>query len=323
MRTIALSCAGGAAGITALELLRQDQDLRLVAFDADPNSFAQVIADDFHLVASPLTEPSYGEALLGALVNCNAEVLLPCHSGELAHLASLDSVLSRHGIKWPKPFPGPLDILLDKLSLYGALGRAGIPVPSYSIADAVRAFPSERVVFKRRTGGGSRGLSFAGPGEPVPTSVTSEPTTYVEQVAIDGLEVSLDGVVLTNGNVLGPIGRVRVAVRNGLAIVSESIDLGTEGRDLYERVARVVGACGAMNMQAFISDGHLVGVTDVNPRFPAGGMALSAQLGLNLPSIVVQDLLFGPGHVQTNLISFRRLRHYRKWSDVFVAVDEP
>lgn len=321
VQSIALSCAGGAAGIAAIELLRGSTGLRLIAFDSDPRSYVQEIADEFHILNVGLEEATYGRRLLESVIEAGAGVLLPFHSGELGHIDSLRDEFAEWQVKWPAPLLGAATVLRDKLRLYEELERSEVPVPAFAPCSERRAFPADRVVFKLREGGGSRGLAFGAPGRPVPVDVLSDgPNGYLEQVAVDGTEVSMDGVVLTSGEVVGPIARVRVAVRGGLAIVSETVDLGLEGDELFRAVAGTCGVRGPLNVQAFLSGGEFVGVTDVNPRFPAGGMPLAARLGLNMPLIVVRDLL-GESEVERPIPGpFRRLRHYKKWCDVFTEV---
>ena len=79
VRSIALSCAGGAAGIAAVELLRSSTGLRLVAFDNDRNSYVQEIADEFHVFDIGVDDAGYGRRLLESVVEAGAGVLLPFH----------------------------------------------------------------------------------------------------------------------------------------------------------------------------------------------------------------------------------------------------
>lgn len=315
---VALSCAGGAAGITALELLRPDRSLRLLAIDADPFSYAQEVADAFKTGVVPVSDKSYGYQLLELLRPIRPRAVVPCHSGELRHFLEIGPQLRELGSRWPELDRAAVSMLTDKAELYDALSAAGIPVPLYARASIDRAFPESSVVFKRRPGAGSRDLIRAQPQERSPDDVVAQLSDYIEQVVALGTEVSLDGVVLSDGTVVGPVARVRLAVHSGLAVVGESIDLGTSGRELFRRVAEITGARGALNIQAFVHAGELVGVTDVNPRFPAGGMALTAALGLNLPQILIADLLYGPERATVDLPPFRHIRHYRKWSDVIL-----
>jgi len=64
-------------------------------------------------------------------------------------------------------------------------------------------------------------------------------------------------------------------------------------------------------------------VIDVNPRFPAGGMSLSAVSGINLPEAVTLDLAFGPYAVEAHQVFNPNLRHYRIESDTFLRLPQP
>ena len=106
VRSIALSCAGGAAGIAAVELLRSSTGLRLVAFDNDRNSYVQEIADEFHVFDIGVDDAGYGRRLLESVVEAGAGVLLPFHSGELGHIDAMRDEFAERQVKWPAPWGG-------------------------------------------------------------------------------------------------------------------------------------------------------------------------------------------------------------------------
>lgn len=319
--TVLFSCAGGAAGLTALRLTRAaEPTLRLVATDQDQYSYATELADDFCVVDADVSDDAYGDALLDVIERHEIRASIPCYSGELSQYLRIAPRLLERNVRIPFIDQQGHDLVIDKVRLYGALESADLPVPRYALldSDGLRRFPQNRVVLKMRCGAGSRGLHFAEPGEHLPPDVRCRHIAYVEQVHANGVEVSLDGVVLSNERIVGPVARVRLATRDGLAITSESVDLGDVGADVYRCVAAVIRTRGPLNVQAFFHNGSLVGVTDVNPRFPAGGMALVAAMGLNMPATVLRDLIVGPEDIALRLPPFRQLRHYRGWRDVIV-----
>jgi hypothetical protein len=99
------------------------------------------------------------------------------------------------------------------------------------------------------------------------------------------------------------------------------LDIDHAADALFRSVASTVGTRGALNVQVFYYEGVFLGVTDVNPRFPAGGMALTDALGLNMPWVVVTDLLLGAAAVDVNLPPFRLWRHYRHWADALLPLE--
>ena len=111
VRSIALSCAGGAAGIAAVELLRSSTGLRLVAFDNDRNSYVQEIADEFHVFDIGVDDAGYGRRLLESVVEAGAGVLLPFHSGELGHIDAMRDEFAERQVKWPAPLLGAATVL--------------------------------------------------------------------------------------------------------------------------------------------------------------------------------------------------------------------
>jgi len=318
-----LSCAGGVGGQTALRLLREAGTCpRVVAIDADEMSYARLLADNYVIVGHPVSSPEYQIELLQVVDREDVTAAISCYSGELSVYAAIADELDIRGVRRPGVPLAAVHALSDKRRLYELLSNAGLPVPAFSTPDSIgRGGVLDASVVKLRDGSGSRGLFRLAVGDELPRAVLDSPSSYIVQSAARGEEISLDGVVLSDGRVCGPIARRRLRVRGGLAIVGESLDLGAAADEIFSKIVALLQVTGPLNVQGFLEGGKLIGVTDVNARFPAGGMALTAALGLNMPALVASDLLFGPASVESPQIRYKRVRHYRYYDDAVIPLD--
>lgn len=318
-----LSCGGGTGGQTAVRLLREAGiPARIVVTDSDAMSYARHLADVYVTVPTPTDAVDYEQALLRVIDDEGVSAAISCYSGELPAYAALARELDSRGVRRPDVPHAAMEILQDKHLLYQVLSNAGLPIPAFSTPDPVdRGISSDACIVKLRDSAGSRGMFLLASGEELPEAVVRAPSAYVVQEVASGEEVSLDGVVLSDGRIGGPLARRRLRVRGGLAIVGESLDLGGAADEAFGAIVALLKVTGPLNVQGFFEGGELTGITDVNARFPAGGMALTAALGLNIPAAVASDLLFGPESVQLSSIHHRRLRHYRYYEDAMIPLD--
>lgn len=291
--------------------------VHIIGCDASPISYVQEVVDLFRVVP-PIASPEYPPAVLSLIDEFAIDAWLPLHSSELTVAANLSEELEGRNVAWPQIPVEAACVLADKLSTYRLLSAADIAVAQFvGTGDDQRVMGQwTKCVLKPRTGAGSRGVRmFAG------SDICNEPlpADYVAQQYVDGVEVSLDGVVLEWGRILGPIARRRVAVRNGLAVVSESVEPNSAFDKLFGEVARVTRVMGPLNIQIVVNgDGNWL--IDVNPRLPAGGMALTAAQGLNMPTVVAEWLLYGANRIPEIERSRIQMRHYRFLADAIVEV---
>jgi carbamoyl-phosphate synthase large subunit len=316
--TLLLSSCGGAAGITAVSLLAPLRShVRIIGCDASNFSYAQEVVDFFRVVP-PIASLEYPPAVLSLIDEFAIDAWIPLHSSELTVAANLSEELEDRNVAWPQIPVEVACVLSDKLSTYRLLSAANILVaPFVGKGDDQRVMDEwTKCVLKPRTGAGSRGVRvLAG------SDICNEPlpTDYIAQLYVDGVEMSLDGLVLESGRILGPIARRRLDVRNGLAVVSESAEPNSAFDKLFGEVANVTRVIGPLNIQIIVNGGGNW-LIDVNPRLPAGGMALTAAQGLNMPTLVVEWLLYGANRIPEIERSRIHMRHYRFLADAIVEL---
>jgi carbamoylphosphate synthase large subunit len=322
--TLLLTGGGGAAALSALELLRSFRPaVKIVVADSDEYSSSRETADAFAVLPPTSAEHDYRDALLATIDDYGVTAAIPCHSSELLQYAILAADLDARGVHWPYVSVHTAKTASDKSAVYELLVQNGVTVPPFA---PVTGTPPTHVdrgarrVIKRRTGSGGVGMHVLDEGAPLPSNVLGSPDLYLQQIHVTGDELSLDGVILSDGRVLGPTARLRRKIRSGIAVVCDAVECTAGMREVFHAVACAIGTTGPLNVQGFQDDPGALAVIDVNPRFPAGGMALSAALGLNLPAAVAADLLRGPHTVLEPKIQYRSLRSYKVLTDHVVEV---
>jgi hypothetical protein len=307
--------------VTALQLL---QELRpattIIGADPVPDSYAVHLTDAFLPLPriSPGAEADYQSAFLDLVDEWAPNAVMPCHSLERVCYAEMADDLDARGVAWPRTNRRDARVAADKVLLYDWLTSRQVAVPRYLTMDSHDDSPWDiRSIVKRRVGSGGVGAKVVDSGQRVPADLLAGDEPYVRQAYVDGPEFSLDGVRLSDGRTLGPVCRVRRRQWHGISVVNELVDLTEPARMAYLRVADGLEIVGPLNVQGFEFGGDFH-VTDVNPRFPAGGLGAALALGLNIPLLAAVDLLRGPAGIRWERPPFRPLTHYRVLSDVII-----
>jgi carbamoyl-phosphate synthase large subunit len=268
---------------------RLDQEIRVVAADADSEALSQYEADEFWNM-SRIGSISI-KNLIEACVSRKISVVLPTRDGELDFWARNKHVFLESGIEVVVSTTEAVGLCRDKLAFSEFCARTGLCViPSATTPDL---FGDALLVVKERFGSASRGLGLAlSRDKAVEHAKTLESPIF--QPFISGPEISIDSWVSKRGKVAG------IVLRRREVVVSGESQVTTTFRDkaLEHQATRFIEALklrGPVVLQAILVDGQLH-VIECNPRF---GGASTAAIAVGLESLYwslaeIQDDGFEP-----------------------------
>ena len=105
---------------------------------------------------------------------------------------------------------------------------------------------------------------------------------------IEGDEYTCDCLFDFNGNLIGSYERKRVKTLGGAVSITEGT--GTcYGLDYIKIIAKHWRLCGCVNFQYIVKDG-VPYFTDINLRYPSGGLPLTVAAGLDIPKLIIKIL---------------------------------
>ncbi len=289
--------AGGPAAIAAMESLRTDESVELLAADMDP------WAAGLYLVPPPArtlipagAADGFTDAVLDRCQALGVDVLLPTVDAELRPLAAARDQFAAHGIDLLLAPAAALDVILDKVAL--ARRCAGVvrvprtePLALANGAGGTDPASWEYpVVVKPRSGSGSRGFRVVSSAAEL-AALAGEPGLLVQDL-LPGEEYSIDVLADAGGRVIASVPRLRARVDSGVSVGGRTVhdaELEAFGR----AVAEATGVTFVANVQAKRDAAGRPALLEVNPRMP-GTLGLTIAAGVDMPRLALDSLLGRP-----------------------------
>jgi carbamoyl-phosphate synthase large subunit len=308
---ILVTSAGTGSAISVIQALkgRDGFPVGIWACDTDPSAPGLFLADH-GCIAPSLSD---GQKYLGFLLNLSKTIgpycLIPTLSREISLISSWSQELARSGITTLLPSPRTVQTCDDKLAFGAFCVQNEIPSP--------RIFTGGQVTFpafvKPRIGSGSRGSGIARNPEELQV-LSAQAKDALVQEYLDGPEITVDVLCRAGGEVLVASARRRVSVKNGQSVKGTTI-AAAPYRPLIEKACRRLEIAGPCNFQ-FIECADGPRLIEINPRFAAGGLALSVHAGANIPLLMVKLMLgmtIAPAECEPRL----GVHMTKYWSEVF------
>ncbi|WP_433830316.1 ATP-grasp domain-containing protein [Actinoplanes sp. CA-015351] len=310
-RLIAVTGAGGPAGVAVIQALRKAGDA-VLALDANPDGVGLRLAT--HSAVLPRADqPGYAESLLSILAEHRPGALVCTVAEEYHALTPLVGHLDELGVRTWLPDPASAETCLDKVAFATALHAAGVPHPATAwTADTAGLVPGPWVV-KPARGRGSRDVVLVDNPADLPHAFFSVPGAIV-QTRLAGQEFTADALVARDGRMVACVPRWRDETRGGISVRGTTFASATV-TDVVAATLRAVGHSGPANVQGFVDVTGAVTIVEVNPRF-SGGLPLTLAAGADVVSAYVAGIL-DPAAEMPALEFQPGVRMARYFSEVF------
>jgi len=315
MKILIGSC-GGLTGLYLSRLIRTFQwlDAELFGFDISDKVPTKFFID-YHYILPPSNEEEHFIKALSELLNReDIDVYIPTHSFEGRVLSKYaddlrNIVRTRFVISPFKSF----EALENKKNLYNNLDKLGIDTPRRFSKDHTNwSFP---LFVKPIYGSGSKNT--------VVVRSINELDLYVERTDdvlileyLTGTEYTVDTYFSKNGELIGYNQRIRLKNIGGAAVITENnydVDVGEQ----IKTISKNFPILGPANFQFFFTNDGRIVFTDVNLRFASGGLPLTVRSGLNIPALLIKDLLNMRIDPSDFLLDKKRRVMYRYFCEMF------
>lgn len=125
-------------------------------------------------------------------------------------------------------------------------------------------------------------------------------------------EFTTDIVCDQRGKILGQCTRQRIATRNGLCMIAETVSI-PELEEEIKKICSTFHFYGQINIQSILKDGKFYFI-EINPR-PAGSAAISYQAGMPIAQMIIDAYLDEKCEYPYPKAGIRMLRY---WDEVYV-----
>ena len=310
---VLVTCGGGLQGLTVFKNIRALEGISAHLFDSNKENVSRYFYDHFFQTTPVKDERKYEEELLAYLEKHRIDLIVPATQFDLRFLSRKKTAfLQRFNCKVAVPEQEPLALFLDKKKSHRFLAERGFPVQPEK--DPVRGadFP---LIGKPLDGWGGKGMVVIQSQEelikgnyPIDEYLW---TGYLKEFK----EYSIDFSVNHKGSVSLPVGRERISVSGGMALISKSVEIPHMLKELITAHFAKPELSGIYNLQ-YISCKEGWYVTDLNPR-----IGTSAVLGKRIGSNPIAHLLELPSPEQLVQAPVKVVRYLEE--KYLVEGDEP
>lgn len=291
---VLVTAAGSANGISTIIAL-QRAGHQVHACDSELLSAGLYLCDSMSIVPKTSNASEYIKEIIHIVNKNYIEAIIPIYSKEIPIFAANKHIIeSKTSIKLCIPSIEIISKLNDKYLFYKFLVDNFVATPhTMLLNDFLSGDMHGKFVIKDRLSAGSHLvwiIANAGDFVDFMRRHASEPdagTRYIVQRFVEGNEYTVDFCCDFKGRFLGCVIRERLEVRDGKCtkartIVNESI------REQVKTLLESIRFVGPGNLQGIINADGLFQFIELNPRFAAGGLPLTIEVGFNIPDIVVK-----------------------------------
>lgn len=287
---ILITGAGGPAAICVYKALK-DKGYDFYMADMDPLATGLYFVEPEKRVVIPGgLKPGFNQAILRLCEQEKIDVLIPTVDVELLPLMTIKKSFDAIGCRMISCREDVLCTILDKLKLMEKC-KGKVLLPEFQSLEEYLINPqinSKKLVFKPRSGSGSRGIIItSSPERHILEKLKDE--NYMVQQFIGGKEYSIDLMLNEDGSVVTAVVRERLKIDSGVVVVSKTVK-NERIQDYCIKIAQAVGVSYGVNIQVIVDDTGNPYLLEINPRF-SGGLSLVVESGSNIPAMCVEHAL--------------------------------
>lgn len=315
---ILLTGVGGSAAICVYKALKH-KGYDFFMADMDPLATGLYLVEPAKRFVIPGgLKPEFNQAILHLCEQHQIDILIPTVDVELIPLAAIKDSFDAIGCRMINCKEDSLLTILDKLKLMEKC-RGIVALPEFQSLEEYLINPqisSKKLVFKPRSGSGSRGIIItSSPDRNVLEKLKAE--NYMVQEFIGGKEYSIDLMLNEDGSVGAAVVRERLKVDSGVVIASKTV-INKKIQDYSIKIAQIVGASYGINIQIIVDDLGNPYLLEINPRF-SGGMSLVVESGPNIPAMCIEHAL---SNEPIPYLEYKELAMVRYYQEIYMPDSE-
>lgn len=308
---ILITGTGGPAAICAYKALK-DKGYEFFMADMDPLATGLYFVEPARRFVIPRgTDPDFSQTILHLCKQQQIDVLIPTVDVELVSLAAIKKSFDAIDCRLVTCKEDVLLTILDKLRLMEKC-KGKVPLPAFQSLENYLENPqihSAKLVFKPRSGSGSRGVIItSSPDRKELEKLRNE--NYIVQEFIDGKEYSIDVMLNEDGSVGAAVVRERLKIDSGVVIASKTIK-DNRIQDYSIKIAQTVGVTYGANIQVIVDKTGDPFLLEINPRF-SGGLSLVVESGPNIPALCVEHAISGHSIPYVDYKELAMVRYYEE-----------
>jgi len=299
MINILITDAGGAAAVGVLKSLKNRDDVKVIACDANPLSTGLYLADRNYTIPT-IYDINFVEVVFNILKKEKIDVVFPTGGHDLLWWSENRDTFKDMGVTLMMSDYKSIQKCVDKLLFYETC-KDNFPLPK-----TYDTYPnSSRILFMKPVHGkGSVGAKLVQGYKDVP-----DDQPYLFQENLPGTEWTIDALCDMDGNPLSVIPRKRLEIKAGIS-TKGVIELNKQIIAECEDMCRFLNLKGPICLQMKEDKTGNPKFIEINPRF-GGSTIFATHAGVNFPSLLL-DMYLGKDISIDTPKEYTILRYYEE-----------
>jgi len=278
MTNILITDAGGAAAVGVLKSLKNRDDVKIIACDANPLSTGLYLADKNYTIPT-IYDIEFVDVMFTILKREKIDVVFPTGGSDLLWWSDNKDTFKDMDVTLMMSDYKSIQKCVDKLLFYETC-KDNFPLPkTYS------KFQGYTMFMKPIQGKGSVGARLITPYNQIPTD-----QPYLFQDNLPGVEWTIDALCNMDGKPLSVVPRKRLEVKAGIS-TKGVIELDKHIIAECEDMCRFLNLKGPICLQMKEDENGNPKFIEINPRF-GGSTIFATHAGVNFPSLLL-DMYLG------------------------------
>jgi carbamoyl-phosphate synthase large subunit len=312
---ILITSAGVATASNIYHSLKKAQNVdidEIICTADNSNTALKVLADKFY-TTHHIKDPEYVHSILEICKKNKINFVFPVHSSEISIFYSNMDLFNVANIKVAIPQMQDLDIFNNKSLFYSFCTLNGLDtIETYDLHELNNkmSFP---LYLKPKFGSSSNGHRIVKSIEELASFTETKSDDYILQNLVTAAEATVDCIRCFKTGKILTLPRWRIRVQDGKSTTAKAF-YSEEINAICEKVLRLSKFFGACNLQFFKSE-DIWKIIEVNPRMSAGGLPLATESGLNIPELLIKNLMYGQSLPNVEIEFSKSM--YRYYTEVF------
>lgn len=287
---VLITSAGSTNGVNVIKALREQNEIPLSLIATDTNHLAAgfYLANKYYLVPKA-DSPDFIPAILRICKKEKIKIIIPTFSFELPLFAKNKEIFERNKIKMAISDYKTFLITEDKIKTNEYFKKWKIPSPKvYTEKDIKQRKVNFPLIIKPKKGSGGKGVFKVNNWKELEFFRNYFKKSIIQEYA-KGDEYTIDGACDLKRKMIAASPRIRLEIKGGLAVKAITVN-DPLMVDFTKKIVEGFEIIGPFNVQCFKYKNNIK-FTEVNSRFPSGGLPLTVKAGFNIPLILIKLLL--------------------------------
>ncbi len=309
---VLITSCGTSSAIDIIKSLRKIKKIKIniIGIDKDVNASGLYLVNKNYVFNHQINK-NYILKIIKIAKKNKINFIFPIHSNEISIFAKFKEKFHNQNIGIFLDNYKKINLVNNKLKFYNLLNKFNYKYPEIYSDNQKIKYP---VFVKLVKGTSSKNSKKINNKKDLNYYLKlNSKQNYIIQKFYNWEEITIDLLCNRENEIIAYVARKRIKIKDGKAIVAENI-FDNKLLKITQNLIKKLKYIGACNVQVFRKKNQYKFI-EMNPRFAAGGLPLSTELGINIPKLMI-EYYFGLKKIKLK-VPKRKIKMIKYYTETF------